>query len=343
MKSRRWRLLFGIEAVVFCYAVAVFSLIVVDRTRTAEGMDEVLYLPNENLLNHFTGGLDTVISDLLWLNCIQYTAREHQGQRLYTWLERMLVTSTRLDPYFSDIYYLGAMFLNALRADDSASLELSASGMVKNPHAWKLPYQSAMVYLTARRDAPNARYMAALYLSMSLATGNAPGGIANLTAKLQEEFDLIEIEEQTWKELLQSEDAFLQELAARKLTEIELQRLCRAMNEALAIFESREGHPADSLADLVSAGLMRHLPEDPLGGEFFLGSDGVVYNTTLLNYRVIRAQDQLINALDTYFQHFQRFPDTLDKLVEAGILETIPKHPYPGRQWRYNAETGKVE
>ena len=343
MKSRGWRLLFGLEAVLLCYGIALFAFIVTDRTRAAEGMDEVLYLPNENLLNHFTGGLNTVIADLLWLNCIQYTANEHQGPRQYTWLERMLVTSTRLDPYFSDIYYLGAMFLSALRADSEASLKLAASGMIDNPHAWKLPYQSAMVYLTNRRDDPNARYLAALYLSMSLATGNAPGGIANLTAKLQDEFDLTEIEEATWLEILQSEDAFLQELAKRKLTEIELRRLCRAINEALALYKSDAGRPAVSLEELVSAGLMRQLPKDPLGGTFILGPDGSVYSTTLLDDAVIRAKDQIINALDTFSQQYGQWPTALDRLEEIGILKSIPEHPYPDRQWHYDPATGEIE
>lgn len=343
MRSRGGQLALCLLALALCYGITVVALTGADRARAEEGMDQVLYLPNEKLMDHFTGGLNTVISDLLWLNCIQYTANEHRGQRLYTWLERMLVTSTRLDPYFSDVYYLGAMFLSALRADDSASLDLAASGMVLNPREWKLPYQSAMVYLSNRKDEPNARYMAALYLSMSLATGNAPGGIANLTAKLQDEFDLTEIEEETWKEILQSEDAFLRELAERKLVEIGLRRLCRAMNKALVIYESQEGRPASSLKDLVSAGLMQYLPEDPLGGSFFLGSDGIVYNTTLLDDQVIRAEDQIINALETYSQGYRRWPDTLDRLVEAGILDTVPQHPYPDRQWRYNPATGELE
>ncbi|HOH29941.1 MAG TPA: hypothetical protein PLC40_09715 [Candidatus Hydrogenedentes bacterium] len=342
MRSRRWRLLYGLEAVLFCYLIALFAFILVEHTRDSEGMDEVLYLPNEKLLNHFTGGLNTVIADLLWLNCIQYTANEHQGQRVYTWLERMLVTSTQLDPYFSDVYYLGAMFLSALRADATASLNLAASGMVNNPHAWKLPYQSAMVYLTNRQDDPNARYMAALYLSMSLATGSAPGGIANLTAKLQDEFDLTEIEEETWRELRQSEDAFLQELAGRKLTEIELRRVCRALTEMLVLFKTQSGHPAASLEDLVEAGLIRYVPEDPLGGSFFLSPDGTVYSTTLLDDLVIRAKDRIINALFTYSERFGQGPPTLNGLVETGILKAVPDHPYPGRQWEYDPATGEL-
>ena len=38
--------------------------------------EELLYLPNENLLNHFTAGLSSVVADLLWLRTIHYTVKE---------------------------------------------------------------------------------------------------------------------------------------------------------------------------------------------------------------------------------------------------------------------------
>lgn len=343
MKNKGIRLVAGLMVATVCYCIALVALAGADHTRAAKGMDEVLYLPNEKLLTHFTGGLNSVIADLLWLNCIQYTAREHRGLRHFTWLEAMLTTSTRLDPYFADVYRLGAIFLAALRADSDASLNLAQTGMLNNPHSWHLPYEAAMVYLMNKREEPNARYMAARYLSMSVATGNAPGGIANLTAKLQDEFSLTEIEQETWKEMLQSKDEFLRELAQRKLVEIELRHVCRIMNQELDTFKSSRGRPAASLDELVTAGLIRTIPEDPLGGSFFLGSDGVAYNTSLLDDVVIRTLNPVINALDSYNQQYQAWPPDLETLVKAGLLKEIPKHPYPDRQWHYDPATGKVD
>lgn len=343
MKRRALRLLAALLAVGVFYGVSLAALSQAEHARAAAGMDEVLYLPNEKLLNHLTGGLNTVISDLLWLNCIQYTAREHHGQRHFTWLEAMLTTATRLDPYFADVYRLGSIFLAALRADADASIRLAENGMLNNPHHWQLPYEAAMVYLMNKREEPNARYMAARYLSMSVATGTAPGGIANLTAKLQDEFDLTEIEQDTWREMLQSDDKFLRELAERKLVEIDLRRVCRIMNEALEAFKTAQGRAAASLDELVQARLLKYIPKDPLGGSFFLGIDGVAYNTTLLDDVVIRTLNPMINALDVYHQRHQSYPPTLQALVETGLLKEIPKHPYPDRQWQYNSATGEVK
>lgn len=343
MNRRGTRILACLLAAALCYGVTLGALLGIDSTRAAEGMDDILYLPNEKLLVHFTAGLDSVIANLIWLHCIQYTALEHRGQRYFTWLEHMLFTATRLDPYFVDVYRLGAIFLAALRADPDASLRLAEAGMRMNPRAWQLPYEAAMNYLLNKRDHPDSRYYAAQYLSMSVATGRAISGVASLAAKLQTEFDLIELEQDVWREMLESEDAFLRELAKRKLAEIELRELSRILNRQRRQFEEEVGAPLPSLEALVAAGLINYVPEDPLGGEFFIGADGRIHNTTLLDDKVIRVRNPIINQIDAYRQHHDQWPPDLDTLVNLGYIAEIPEHPYPGRRWQYDPATGKIE
>jgi len=331
-------------AVLLCYAVAVGALMGADGRRTSEGMDEVLYLPNEKLLTHFTAGLNTVVADLLWLNCIQYTALEHRGKRQFTWLEHMLHTAARLDPYFVDVYRYGAIFLAALRADPDASLRLAHAGMRMNPESWQLPYEAAMNYLLNKREEPKARYFAAQYLTMSADTGKAISGVVNLAAKLQSEFDLTEVEKDMWYDMLKSDDKFIHDLAERKLIEIELRSACAEVNKRLDIFLQRTGHPAKSFEELIQQGLMSGIPEDPIeGGYFFIGEDGKAYNSTLLDDEVVRAQNVLQTNVGFYQERYGIWPESLEKLIEVGLLEAIPAHPWPGRTWKYDPKTGKVE
>ncbi len=343
MSKRSTRIVAALLVVALCYAVAVAALMGVDHTRTAEGMDDILYLPNEKLLTHFTAGLNTVIANLLWLHCIQYTAREHRGQRHFTWLEHMLFTATRLDPYFTDVYRYGAMFLSALRADPEASLRLAEAGMRMNPQAWQLPYEAAMNYLLNKREHPRARYYAAQYLSMSAATGRALGGVVNLAAKLQDEYDLTEIERDMWVDMLDSDDRFIRELAERKLVEIELREVTRILNERIEYFAEAAGRPPHSFDEMIAHELIGGIPEDPLGGEFFIGEDGKAYNTTLLEDVVLRARDTLITGVSLYQQRHNTWPDSLEEALDAGTLKEIPPHPWPGREWHYDPDTGEIE
>ncbi|NLN92270.1 MAG: hypothetical protein GX130_03040 [Candidatus Hydrogenedens sp.] len=340
--SRPIRIISFLLVLSLCFGTATIFLQLADGKRKDRDNEELLYLPNEKLLSYFTAGLNTVIADLIWLHCIQYTAHEHRGKRVFKWLEHMLITATRLDPYFVDVYRFGVMFLAALRADPDASLNLAYEGVKVNPHAWSLPYEAAMVYLLNKREEENSRYMATQLLSLATSTGHAPGGIVNLTAKLQDEFNLLEVEQDMWVEMAASHDSFLSELGKRKLEEIELKKITEILNRQSRLYYQEKGQYPSSLEDLLEAGLIPYLPEDGLGGEFFLGDEGRAYNTTLLEDEVIRARNILINALDVYHATHNAYPHTLEGLVEDGQLDAIPEHPYPGKSWDYDPSLAEV-
>ena len=103
-------------SLVLVVGIGLVSVAAVQRQIEKEHEDrfdeELLYLPNEKLLNHFTAGLSSVIADLLWIKTIKYTVQEfHNVERKYTWLEHMCQTVTRLDPHFSGAYEYSGMLL----------------------------------------------------------------------------------------------------------------------------------------------------------------------------------------------------------------------------------------
>ncbi|HPO13602.1 MAG TPA: hypothetical protein PLI09_09170 [Candidatus Hydrogenedentes bacterium] len=331
--------LFG--AAVF-FALMLVAQHQVDNARNKTFKSELLYLPNAALLQHFTAGMNSIISDLLWIRCVQYIAEENQGERAFKWLDQMLDTVVRLDPYFVDAYRYGGMFLAALKAEDSASLELIERGMVKNPGAWQLPYEAAMIYLLNRQSDPDSQQKAAFYLAMSAATGNAPPLVMDIAAKLQGRMDLFEIERDMWNNLLKSPDTLLRELAARKLQELTLRKACHVLNQRMQQFAQTAGRPAASFDELVQAGLIKAVPPDPLGGRFFIDPDGKVQNTTLLDS--IKAQNtQLIrDALSKYREKHGTWPPDLEDLVRKGPFTQLPPNPYKGQTWQYDPKTGEV-
>lgn len=213
-------------AAALIHGFVVFAQTRVDAARrdAPPGGGELLYLPNERLMTHFTAGLGGVIADLLWIRCVQYTAAEAKGARNFAWLNHMVNTVVRLDPHFTDAYRYGGMFLAALKADDDASLDLLHRGMAMCPFAWELPYEAAMVHLLNRRDRPDSARRAAVYLARAAATGNAPPFVVDIAAQLQGEYNLLDVEERMWRQILASPNTLLHELAAEKLAEVEARR-----------------------------------------------------------------------------------------------------------------------
>lgn len=321
---------------------AIFAQRQILQIRDEDKGEEILFLPNRKLLNHFTGGMNNIVADLLWLRCIQYIATESKGERNFVWLNQMLNTVVQLDPYFGDAYRYGGMFLAALKADDEAGVNLLERGVIANPRNFQLPYELAMIFLLNRKDEPGARERATYYLSMAAAIDTCPEFIRDLATKLQGHYNLDEVERSMWQRMADSEDELLRELAQRKLVEIEVRGITEQLNDAVLQFNQQAGRFPRSMEELAGANIMPVPATDPLGGVFFLGDDGVIRNTTLLEEQKKTRLKSLQNLLKSYQNKEGNFPPSLEVLVESGMVPQLPDHPYPGETWHYDPTTGTV-
>jgi hypothetical protein len=338
------RVIAGFLVVSLALSGASFFQRRMDEVRQQQFDDELLYLPNEKLLNHFTAGLSSVVADLLWLKCIHYTSKHFKGDRKFTWLAHMCDTITKLDPHFLEVYRYGGIFLAALKADDDASIKLMKSGIPPNPQRWELPYEIAMVYLLNRGDEPGSPECAAEYLSMAVATGEAPEMVLNVARGLQMKHSLFEIEEAMWNEILEtSEDKLMRDMAQRKILELRVREACAMLDEAAGVYAQQFGKPPTNLADLSDAGLMTGTPPSPLGGTYFVDKEGKFQNTTILDGKVEQRLSRLQLATDRFREKEGRWPKALEELVDAELIRAVPNHPYDDGSWQYDAATGEVE
>ena len=343
MPSRAKTWIAGLLATVVALSFCVAAQHRLDVLRTKNIGDELQYLPNDKLLNHFTVGMGSIIADVLWVRCINYTSEHFRGDGRYLWLNHMCDMITRLDPHFVAAYRYGGMFLAAVKADDDASIKLLERGMRENPYAWELPYEIAMTWLINRGTWPNARTEAARYLAMAVATGRAPQGLAELAAGIQQSENLDDVERSMWESTLKSGDKFMRELALRKLTELELRLACRNLNKAVETYRNQAGRPPQHLDDLVRAGMVSVLPQDPLGGTFLIDAEGKVQSTTLLQAAVDKARSAIANALDAYYKTNGSWPTSLQSLADKNLKRDILKHPVAGKDWKYDPATGSIE
>ncbi len=340
---RRHRLLHCLVCAALCFAAAVAFQMGADRARSADRGASVLYLPNEKLLSHATVGLNTIIADVLWLHCIQYVAIENRQARNFTWLETMVRTTVRLDPHFRDAYRFGAIFLSALKADAEASTRLLHIGIPQNPRAWELPYELGMNYLMNRRNEPDARRYAAYYLGMSAATGRSPEFVAVTAAKLQSENNLDNVEEDMWRQMLESPDKMMRDLAERKLKELFIRGILPVLSQAAGQYHDKTERWPETIEDLKREGIVQNDPPDPLGGRYFFGPDGKALNTTLLDNEKKVAQGIIEQAVRNYQDKKDKWPDSLDAVVKEDLIKEIPPNPYPGQSWKYDPAAGTVE
>ena len=308
--------------------------------------EELLYLPNEKLLTHFTGGFNSIVADMLWLKCIQYTAREFRSQdHKFTWLEHMSNTVVRLDPYFTGAYQYGGALLAAIDADE-AGLSLLKRGIKARPDRWELPFEAAKIFVLNRKDDPGSPAAASYLIAMTaeLVDEKDRDFYVRWAYNLQLEHDLTETGRRIWEDIYKtSDDKFMRDLAEQKLQMLQLHDICKQLTPVVKFYATQKGRLPGSIGDLEAAGYIAGHPEDPLGGRFIINSDGVVESTTLLDAEA----DRLLRLLRLGIRKFQevkgRNPKSLKDLGQVIDRFVCPKHPYKDREWHYDPETGTVE
>ncbi|GMV99352.1 MAG: hypothetical protein AMXMBFR84_04910 [Candidatus Hydrogenedentota bacterium] len=334
------RFLAATATIALAFAALVPAQKNIDTARSHAFDEELLYLPEQRILRHFTGGMNSLVADLLWIQCIQYTAQQFRGEYKFTWLNQMFDTITMLDPYFCDVYQKGGQFLAMLKADSDASIALLQQGIPHNPERWELPFEIARTYILNRGDETSGAH----YLAMAAATGNPPDFVVDWAKNLQLQHDLDDVQRSMWVDIRQNNpDPTMKKLAERKLVELDLRAVCKQLNAAVEAYKQQLGAPPETLKDLWDAGLAQGDLADPLGGRFFLNSDHEVQNTSLLD----SIKEDRLRVIQGWIQLFEekegRRPARLEELVERGIASGLPTYPYEEGSWQYDPADGSVK
>ncbi|MBX7256952.1 MAG: hypothetical protein K1Y02_11375 [Candidatus Hydrogenedentes bacterium] len=325
---------------VVAFSTMYFAQTRIDAMRSHEFDEQLLYLPNQDLLQHCTAGMNSVVADLLWLRCIQYTSQQFRGDFKFTWLDQMCRTITQLDPYFVAVYQWGGVFLAMLKHDNDASVELLKSGIPQNPTRWELPFEIARTYVLNRHD--NVR--GARYLAIAAATGNPPPFVVDWAKNLQKQHGLYDVERGMWQDILStSGDKNMRTVAERKLQELSLRETCDVLNKLADEYQKKTGKRPASIEEFESAGLVRGIGNDPLGGHFFVDSRGVVQNTSVLDSMKEERLQILRGWVSSFRERTGRWPKTLEELVDGKHLHALPTHPFEGKSWEYDPATGDVK
>ncbi|QXM09557.1 hypothetical protein [Geomonas subterranea] len=188
-----------------------------------------------------------------------------------------LVTSSKLDPWNADVYYFTqAAFTWDLKkiTDVNAMLDY---GMRYRTWDYQLPFFAGFNCAYFQKDYSSA----ARYFKKAAELSGKPL-MANLTARY--------FSESGENELGLHFIEFMQRRTIdRKLLEV-YQTRKRALIGALTVqkageeFERRFHRKPDRVADLVAQGVLKELPRDPYGGEYYFDEKGIVRSTSKFAY-----------------------------------------------------------
>jgi tetratricopeptide (TPR) repeat protein len=238
-------------------------LTLIDAAR--RGDKDLLYMPNGKYLKAVSMGHAPLLADFVYLWAIQYYSDYTQTDR-YRYVEHVFGdVIAELDPGYIDPYWLGALILTTEAKDEEAGLRLLDRGFEKNPSAWILPFLAgwecerigqfdrAAAYFDRAANAPGAPPdLFRLKAGMAARTGNLREAIAR------------------WQDVLadprNNDEA--RAIAERQIRTLTVRADVKDLDEAIGVYRKQTGRPPRNLEELLRAGILGALPQDPDGHSY---------------------------------------------------------------------------
>jgi len=194
--------------------------------------------------------------------------------KYWTYITNTLGTITDLDPYFWDAYLFAEMFLTWQAGKIEAANELLLKARQYRTDDYRVPYYLGFNYYYFLKDnVTAARYF--------MEASKLPGShyyLASLAARLS----VYSLEHRVGiiflKEMIgQTKDKRIQNEFRLRIEALEIME---GLEQKVSEYEKNHTKRLSALTELVTAGLIDKIPEDPYGGKFILLENGRVYTTS---------------------------------------------------------------
>ncbi|HXJ45337.1 MAG TPA: hypothetical protein VNK47_01585 [Candidatus Dormibacteraeota bacterium] len=240
-----------------------------------EEQDEVL-LRSGKMVKLLSLEYAPLMADVYWTRVVQYygSKRERREQNL-DGLWPLLDLTTTLDPNLLPAYRFGSTFLAEARPVGAGrpdyAIALIQRGIRENPEYWRLYQDLGNVYYFALDDNEKA---AEAYDTGSKLPGAQPW-MKIMAARIAERGETRQTSRLLWTEIYQSaQDETVSENAKVHLMLLKTDDDKEQLDRLLAEYAKKTGRKAESLNELVNAGVLRGAPVDPEGIPYVVGMTG---------------------------------------------------------------------
>ena len=271
------RLAVVLLALMFC---AYFFYEVDHRRQAATPPPKLMLLPSKEMTKVVSFGNELLTAQLIFYNSMFFVGSLEKPPSLTTLRElyHTLDTVTYLDPYNLDGYY----FANGLLSWNPSLLEplnkLLLRGMAHRTWDWQLPffYGFNQFYFLKKPK------VAAVYFERAYRLNPKNTFLPTFIARLYYQANATETAIAYLKEMIRTTEN--EKLRGFLLVRLETLQAVSLLEDAVKLYVSKYGTNPQSLEDLVNRGLLKEIPSDPYGGEFYLDEKGRVRTTSNFVY-----------------------------------------------------------
>ena len=237
------------------------------QDRTVVQIEDLAQLPKGEYLKPALLGYHHLGADILWLRLIQVIGKKRNSADEYEWMYHALDVITTLDPQYAYAYYVGGNILGDLANRPDLSNRLLEKGAKANPEVWYIPFligynyyfllgdpaKGAEYIMKAARLPDGPAYLPGLATRMAAEAGNPDTALAFLEARLTD-----------------TQDPEMREILAYRMKEVTIERDLLILESSVGAYRTQYQTLPATLTDLVVAGALSILPQEPFGGDYRL-------------------------------------------------------------------------
>jgi len=240
------------------------------QDRTVVQIEGLAQLPKGEYLKPALLGYHHLGADLLWLRLLQVIGQRRISADEFEWMYHALDVITTLDPHYAYAYYAGGSVLVDQANRPDLSNRLLEKGAEANPQVWYIPFllgynhyfllgdpaKGAEYIMKAAILPERPAYLPGLATRMAAEAGSPDTALAFLEARL-----------------LEAQDPQTRESLEERMKEVIIERDIRILESAVNVYQTQyDGTLPATLTDLVAAGALPDLPQEPFGGDYRLDS-----------------------------------------------------------------------
>ena len=237
------------------------------QDRTVVQIDGLAQLPKGEYLKPALLGYHHLGADVLWLRLLQVVGQKRISADEYEWIYHALDVITTLDPQYAYAYYAGGSVLVDQANRPDLSNRLLEKGTDANPQVWYIPFllgynyyflladpAKGAEYIMKAASLPDGpSYLPGLATRMAAEAGNPDTALAFLEARLTD-----------------TQDPEMREVLANRMKEVIIERDLRILERAVEAYRTQHRSLPATLTELVVAGALPMLPQEPFGGDYRL-------------------------------------------------------------------------
>lgn len=230
-----------------------------------------LYLPKVDKVKAITLGFDQMASDILWFNTLNYFGKQLESRKDIPWFANMCDLVTDLDKKSTHVYEFCSTLLSWIAKEPKMSIKLLDRAIEENPKYWRYYYIRGFTYWYFLED----KKKAAEDLKTAANLPDAPMFLGSLASRLMVSENSPETAISFLRDLIsQSKDKSAKKALTEKLKKAYVSRDLKAINKQIDIFKKREDKAPKNLEQLVQAKLLKFVPKDPFGDEYYIDESG---------------------------------------------------------------------